>query len=296
MTDTTGSAPAGNPAGTAAGTEGAPAGTAATTTAAAADSWTAAITNPDLKGFAELKGFKTPEAAVEAYRNLEKFQGLPPERLAKIPEADDAAGQAEFNKRFGWAAPDKPEDYALPVPQGIEPDFAQAVAAKFHQIGVPKDMAIKITEAVNAISLQKMTDFDKAVELQHANDLVQLKQEWGANHDQLQELSRRAAAEFMPKAGLVDADMEAIRDAIGSAKFAKLWAGIGGSLGEAKFVDSGSPHTSGALMTPDAARTRLTQLGQDKEWFARYEKGGVREQTEYKQLKSIVANATLAAH
>lgn len=285
MTDTTGSVvDTGNPQANTADTS--------TTTTATTPAWTAALENVELKGYAELKGWKDPAAAIESYRQLEKFQGVPPDRLAKIPEAEDKEGWAAFNKRLGWAPPDKPDDYALPVPEGMADTFAKVAQAKFHEFGVPKELGQKIAGWANEFTLAQMDADNKAINTAHEQDAVKLKSEWGANHDALVETAKRAVAEYMPKTGLQDADMDAIRDAIGTAKFNKLWAGVGSTMGEAAFVEGNTTVATGA-MTPDAAKVRLQQLGQDKEWFQRKEAGGVKENNEYQLLRTIVANATL---
>lgn len=294
MIDTTGSATAGTPgATTAAGETGTTAATTATTTTT--ESWTAAFTNPDTKGFAELRGWKSPEQAVESFRNLEKLQGVPPEQLLKLPaSADDKAGWAEVHKRIGFAAPEKADDYGLSALEGFDPSFITGAQASLHKHGVPKDMAMAVMKEMGEQLGALEKDFHTNRQAAFDSDLAKLKAEWGGNFDRLVETGKRAAAEYMPKTGLETADLDAIRDAIGQAKFNKLWAGIGSTMGEAAFHE-GTTTTTPASMTPDAARVRLQQLGQDKEWFARYEKGDIKAKQEYANLRQIVANATLAA-
>lgn len=291
MTDTPGSATAGTPAATTADTTTASTSTAATTTTN--DSWTATFTNPETKGFAELRGWKSPEQAVESFRQLEKFQGLPPERLAKIPEADDAAGWAEFKGKFGWAPPAEAKDYGLSSIEGFDPGFVTGAEGVLHKHGVPKDMAQAAMKDIGGLLAEMETQFNTTRQAAFDGDLTKLKTEWGANFEGLVETGKRAAAEYMPKTGLAEGDMDAIRDAIGQAKFNKLWAGIGSTMGEASFVQSDTTKPINGLMTPDAARARIDQLSHDREWFQRYEKGGVKEVQEYNMLKNILANATL---
>lgn len=283
MTDLTGSTNVGNPAATAADGN----------TAAATGPWYGAIEDADLRGFAELKGWKGPGDAIQSYRNLEKLQGLPPERLAKIPDVDDATGWTEFNKRFGWAAPEKAEDYGLSsLDAGFDPAFIQAAEGVFHRNGLPKELAVKSMTEIGGVLKQMQDEFEAGRVTTHNGEVAQLQTEWGANYDKLIQTAARAVAEYMPKTGLGDADMDAIRDALGSAKFNKLWAGIGSTMGEAAFHE-GKTEAASLAMTPDAARVRLSQLGQDKEWFKRYESGGVKEVQEYQRLRTILANATL---
>lgn len=289
MTDTTtGSAQAGTPAADAAAGNPTP--------SPAADAWTASFTNPDTKGFAELRGWKNAEQAVESFRSLEKLQGVPAERLLKLPEtADDAAGWAEVHKRVGFAAPEKAEDYGLSSIEGINPDSVGPVQDILHKHGIPKDKAAAVFKDYIAAERAVLESVQASEQVERDTDLAKLKTEWGGNFDKLTELGKRAAGEYGPKAGLEPTDMDAIRDAIGQAKFNKLWAEIGSTTGEAKFHESDGASATPATMTPDAAKVRLAQLGQDKEWFDRYEKGGIRERQEYQRLRQIVANAAMAA-
>lgn len=278
MSETTGStAPVGNP----------PADGGQTTAPPASDKWYSAIPDADTRGFAELKGWDSPEKAIQSYRNLEKFQGLPPERLAKVPDKDDAAGWGEFNKRFGWSAPDDAKDYNIEVPEGHDPSYAEGMRGVLKEAGVPKDMAEKLIKGSNGILAQLQQAETDAYNNRAANDLASLKTEWGDNYDKLSQLAQRAKQEF--GSGLDATMLDLIEDVIGPANHAKLWANIGSKMGEAKFVD-GKVETLGP-MTPDAARARLNQLMADKGWNDRYKGGDVRARQEYQTLRDTIARA-----
>lgn len=288
MSDTNGSVDTtGNPQNTTADTTTT---TTAVTTDTTTTPWYGTIENPELKGFAELKGWKDPAAAIESYRNLEKLQGVPPERLLKIPEAGDAEGMKAINAKFGWAPPEKAEDYQLPVPEGMQDTFAKVAAAEFHKLGVPKEMAQKIAAFANNYTLSQMEADNTAIITQHNSELAALKTEWGSNFDPLVETGKRAIAEYMPKTGLTDADMDALRDTLGTAKFNKLWAGIGSTMGEAAFVDGGA-QTAPGQMTPEAALVRRGQLTNDAEWFKRYQSGDVKAVNEWNAVTSVLNHA-----
>lgn len=275
-------------------TTGNPSQTTTDTTTAADAKWYSNVQDADLRGFAELKGWDSPDKALNSYRNLEKFQGLPPERLAKIPEQADAAGWAEFNKRFGWSAPEKAEDYGLKAPEGMPSELLGPLAEKLLGRKVPAEMAKGIVDDYYAIMAESMKGEDTRLDQANANETVQLKSEWGANYDQLAQLADRAQTEFGKKAGISDDHMALMREAMGPRAFNKLWAEIGSAVGEAKFVEGGS--VAPTAMTPEAAQARLNQLGQDREWFKRYEAGGIPERQEFSRLMAIKANAAIAPH
>jgi hypothetical protein len=257
--------------------------------------WTAVITDPDVKGFAELKGWKGPEDAVKSYRDLEKFQGVPAERLLKLPETGDADGWKAINAKLGFAPPTEAKDYNLPVPDGFERGFADAMSAKFHEIGVPTEMGRKIAEAANAFNIEQMKLAEQQLDLEHKQDGEKLKAEWGGNYDKLTQLADRASDEIVKKGWISPQEMELMRDALGSAKWMKLMANLGSQQGEAAFHTNDQSQGGSYAMTPDAARVRLNQLAKDGEWMKRLEAGGVKEKQEYAQLRETLALAAAGA-
>lgn len=297
MSDNNGSAAGGQPGANGAGGEGGAAGGQGAAGGAGAGAggttpWFSTIEDTELRGFAELKKWGSPADAVKSYRELEKFQGLPPDRLAKVPDKDDADGWKAFNARFGWTAPADPKDYALPVPDGFKPDFANAMAGKFKELDVPKELGQKIAAAANEINLAQMQADEQAIELEHQQDLAKLQTEWGGNFTQLQQLANRQSDQIV-KAGWLSAEqMEGMRDVLGTAGFMKLMANLGSQQGEAKFIEGANdPAAAVGSMTPEAAQARLKQLTQDQDWYKRFQAGGVKEKQEYQQLRHIVALA-----
>lgn len=284
MSETTGSVTeTGNPSTT----------TGETTTTTAADAkWYAGLSDPDLRGFAELKGWDTPDKALISYRNLEKFQGLPPERLAKIPDAADTAGWGEFNKRFGWAPPEKAEDYGFKAPDGMDGSLLGPLAERMHKLGLPADKAKGVVDGYYEVLGEALKAEEASITAANDREVVELKSEWGAEFDKLDQQAQRASAEFFKRSGLTDEHQSLMRDAMGPKAFSKLWAEIGATMGEATFVTGDKGPAMGS-MTPEAAQARLNQLGQDTAWFKRFEAGGVPERQEFQKLQTILASATI---
>lgn len=291
MTDTTGSATAGNPGADASGTgDASTTATTTTTTAAANAPWYGGVTDAELRGFAELKGWKTPGDALTSYRNLEKLQGVPPERLLKLPEKADDPGWGEIHTKLGFAPPAAATDYGLDKIEGFDPQFVTKAQDILHAHKVPKDMASAamadigkvLGELEQAHEQQRLTAFE--------GDLAKLRTEWGGKFDELSQLGLRAANEYMPKTGLEQGDMDSIRDAIGQAKFNRLWAGIGSSMGEAAFVDGASGAQPG-VMSPDAALARRNQMVGDSDFLARFQRGESQAVAEWQRVNSALAHA-----
>ncbi len=291
MTENTGSAPAG----TGAQPPAPPAAAAAAPPAASPPAaWYGDLADDGIKGWADLKGWKTAADALASHRALETHIGVPAERLLKLPEAGDTAGLAAVHAKLGFAAPASAAEYGIDKIDGFDPAFAAAAGDVFLKHGVPKDMASGAMKEVGGL-LQKMeSDYESQRTTQFANEMTSLKTEWGANFEGLQETAKRAAAEYMPKAGLAVEDLDSIREAIGPAKFNKLWAGIGSTMGEAALVTGDRQPLLGA-MTPEAAVAKRTQLAQDSAWMARFKAGDLGAQNEWKQINDTLAHAAASS-
>jgi hypothetical protein len=88
------------------------------------------------------KGWKSADDVLKSYGDLEKHVGAPADRLIRIPDAAkiDDAFRADVFKRIGYTpegAPGKPEDYGLTVPEGMDGEYAKAIAAEAHRLGIP---------------------------------------------------------------------------------------------------------------------------------------------------------------
>ena len=286
MTDSTGSAVAGNPDANASGNEGA----TNTGTPAANAPWYGSIADAELRGFAELKGWKGLDDAVGSYRNLEKLQGVPPERLLKLPEKADDPAWNDIRAKVGFSVPEKADDYGLDKVEGFDPNFLGPAQAALHKHGVPKDMALAVMQDIAGIT----GEMEKAFETQRAakfeSELASLRTEWGGRFDELDQLGKRAATEYAQRSGLAAEDLEVMRDALGQAKFNKLWAGIGSSMGEASFVE-GTGATPVGPMSPDAALARRNQMVNDADFVQRFQKGDARAVAEWNRVNEALAHA-----
>lgn len=279
MTDTTtGSGQTGNPGADASGN---------------AQPWYSTIEDADLRGYAEVKGFKEPAALLKSYQHLEKMQGVPPDRILKLPEAGDDAGMLEVKKRLGWAPPEKAEDYGLDKLEGFDPAFVKFAGEQFHKAGLPADVVGSTMGEIGAFLKKAEDDYHANIQAKHHTEMQALEAEWGANGIALKALADRSFNEFKSQAGFEDADMDALIDAIGPAKFNRLFAAIGSTTGEAKFV-VGSEQ-SGGVMSPDAAGAKMQQLLNDQAWVKRHAAGDVSAVNEWNRLTTIRATAAASA-
>ena len=88
----------------------------------APSSWYGSFESEELRNYTEGKGFKGAEQVVQAYRELEKFRGVPETELVRIPKDADPDQLAEMYKKLG-----RPEDKT-----GYELDIADEAARDWY--------------------------------------------------------------------------------------------------------------------------------------------------------------------
>ena len=251
--------------------------------------WYAGITDPDLRGLAELKKWDSPDKALQSYKHLESHMGVPPERLLKLPEKPEDPAWAEIKSKLGFAAPDKPEDYELNVPDGFDQDYARAMAAKAKELGIPKHMLKGLSEHNNDMVKSMLEANEKASAQRQTDAIAALRAEWGGNYEQSMALAQRAEETVMNEVGLTPEAVEAWRDSDPQG-YHKLLAYIGSKMGEGRRVD-GESQPNPQAMSPEAARAQLKSRMADPDWFSRWEKGGSEERTEWKRLNGILRDS-----
>lgn len=162
---------------------------------------------------------------------------------------DIAAKLKEFD------APDSPDKYEIPAPEGADPAYLAAMREAAHKAGVPPQYVKALAEAQNAFTAQQSEAAKQAQEAAEREaaakaerDQQELKREWGSTHDAKLEGARRAALAFTP--GKDEADkmqfLQTMESRFGYAGMMKFWAAIGDHMAEAM------PHGLGAPAKPGA--------------------------------------------
>lgn len=247
----------------------------------AADHWTATIEDQDLRGFAQNKGFKDVGAVLESYRNLEKLQGLPPERLLKLPKDDTPEAWAEVYDKLG--RPETAEGYKLPVPEGGDDTFAKQAATWFHEAGLTPKQAETLAAKWNEHTTGIVTQHEEAAQTAATQALETLKTKWGPAYDQNARIVDRAAQVF----GMEEDQLLGLKAALGPAGAMEFLFNIGMRLGEDKFVSGDQP--GGFVMTPEAARARIVELTKDTDFFKRLQANDVQARGEWERLHKMAS-------
>lgn len=241
----------------------------------------------DYAQLVQTKGWKGPDDALKSYAELETFRGAPADRLIKLPEKPDDPAWADVRKRVGWAAPEKPEDYGIAVPEGYPAEYAQTIAQTAHKLGIPKDTLLalaaenqKYVEAAmkqqGETLAQRLKDADEAFAKAHGPKVAEAK-----------ELMIRT----LEKAGIDGEALADIEQALamsgdGSAlaKFRQVIAQAGAATREAVI------HTDGvgsAAMSPEQAQRTLETKRSNADWVTKALTRGTPEAEENIRLNML---------
>lgn len=155
----------------------------------------------------------------------------------KLPGKDATPEQwAEFYKAVG--APETPEAYDLPVPEGQDGVFAKTAATWFKDAGLLPQQATALaakwnefTTAQAAAAEAAETQRIAALDTRNKAEEAALKTEWGQSHDANMELARRAVRQFVPGDKAADV-VSALEERLGYAETIKFMHAIGRGLGE----------------------------------------------------------------
>jgi hypothetical protein len=250
---------------------------------------------PEDVGYIQNKGWKeSPTQVLNAYKNLEKFHGVPAEQLLKLPKSnDDQAGWDSVYTKLG--RPAKAEDYGeFKAPEGVDASFVNTERVKWadgvaHKLGFTKAQRDGLLAATFEYEHSQYSDVGKQIELAQTAQLQELKKEWGAAFDERSELGRRAVRAFLPgNAEQNSAMLNAIEGAIGTAAVLKLFSNIGQKIGEDKIPETGIRPFG---YTPEQAKSDIQQLKIElqgsKERLAVYNQGKGPDYEKMKKLNQI---------
>lgn len=245
--------------------------------------WTSGL-NEDLRGYVQNKGFKDVPMLADGYRSLEKFHGVPENRLVKVPEkADDAAGWEQVFSKLGRPATAK--DYKIAMPEkGGDPEFAEMAKGMFYDAGLTQAQADKVSAKWNDYVGSIQNTQREAHNAEFVKQETALKKEWGKAFDQNASIARKACATF----GIDTPTAEKIESVLGTAGIMKLFHNIGSKLGEDGLVIGNSRMGAGAL-TPAAAQARKNFLLSDPDYVTRYLSKKEPEYSEMIQLHKFIS-------
>lgn len=189
------------------------------------------LTDPSLREYATTKGWKAPDEALKAMKELEA----------------------------SYTPPASADAYKLPVAEGDSGEFAKTAATWFHEAGVTQTQAEKLAAKWNEFAVAQQsaqTEAQKQAEAsaKTANEegLNKLRAEWpGEKYDENVELGRRA----VKAAGVSEAVLEKLyTHGAQDADLLKMFAFFGKQFKEGTLVPGGGG--TGAQPNDVEARAR----------------------------------------
>ena len=232
----------------------------------------------DLKGHPSAQKFKTPEAALRSYIELEKTLGKD-----KIPIPGDNASPEEmesFFKKLG--RPDDPSGYKVEMPEGVKlnEEAFEMYKGLAHKAGLTNAqfgrMVQTAFEMEKGLSEKAVADFNAQLE----QDRKALQNDWGDKYNE----NVHKADLALEKSGVKDiwkwADERGVRN---DPTFTRLMAHFGNNLSEDSGIRGGG--SFGAL-TAVTAQSQLDVLMGDPAKKDAYLKG---DKTLVKQITELNA-------
>ena len=264
---------------------GAPNGTATSTSSpppASPPAWFSDFKNDTVKQFLTTKNFSGPEQIAESYLNLEKFHGVPPEKLIKLPEKLEGEEARAIFERLG--APKDAKEYELPKDEKSDQKFLEWAETAFHKNSLTKTQAQSIVKEYNDFMNSQIGSMNEA----RKNSILQadttLKKEWGAKYDANINVAKQGAKIL----GLDAATLDLMEAKQGRDVLFKNLLRIGASVGESTFVD-GNSATTAATKTPEQAQAEIKQLMADKKFVKQVARGDVEATARWNELNKLAA-------
>lgn len=241
---------------------------------------------------------ESPLKVLEGYRNLEKFHGVPADKIIKLPASDDPAEWGAIYDRLG--RPESPDKYgmdSIQVPEGVELDSetVNKFDALFHQSGITKSQRDSILNEYVKFEGERTAAMQQKIDQETAIQVDALKKEWGSKFDERVDMARRAFKSFLPDGADKDAVAAAFEQSVGPAVAAKMFANLADKLGEDKFHDDSEPADQRFGYSREQAindkNTLMNELKSDRSRLDAYNRGKGLDYEKMMRLNKIIAGA-----
>lgn len=254
----------------------------------------------DIIGYLQNKKWdkESPLKVLEGYRNLEKFHGVPADKIIKLPSDDNPDAWDSIYSKLG--RPETPDKYgfdSLKIPEGVDvnKERISKFDTIFHKSGITKSQRDYVLNEYLQFEAQVNQETQSKYEQEKAIQLDALKQEWGGKYDERLDLARRALKSFLPDGVDKDEVAAAFEMSVGPAIAAKMFANLADKLSEDKFHDdSGNNETKFGYSREQAVNDRNTlmaELKSDRTRLDAYNRGKGFDYEKMARLNKIIAGA-----
>lgn len=247
------------------------------------------LTDEDV-GFIQNKQWEGAQDVVKSYRELEKLNGVPKERLLKLPEdmSDVEALNSIYDK---LGRPESADKYSMgEVPEGltINEGFRDKMFNVAHAAGLSESQFKALSEAYNGSIAEQIAEAQAADQEAGQAELQALQKEWGSAYEGRTALAKRAIKAF----GADEATLQLLESGTGAAGLIKLFANIGEKLGEDKFVDDNTPGGKSFTKTPEQLKadkeSLMNEIKANPDRLAAYNKGQGNDYQRVKRLNEML--------
>lgn len=235
----------------------------AASSTSANEPWYKSFQDADARGFAEVRGWKSPEDTVKSFQNLEKLLGSKANAVMIPGEGATDEERAAFFEKIG--RPGSPDNYA--VPDALKEDATvKGFAAEAHKLGMTSSQFEGVMKFVAEQGAAQAATTNAQRDAAAEADMDALRKDNpGIKYDQLLEHGRRAVQSF----GLDQPTLDKLESAMGTRGMLEFMAKIGASTAETPFIDG---QRSGGAPSPEAARIEFEGIKKDqafmKKWMA----------------------------
>lgn len=245
---------------------------------------------PEVKGWWQNKGLPLddPKAfgtkLTELYQQAEKFIGVPPDQVVRIPKSDAKPEDIRaYHERLG--APKEAKDYDLAAL--TDTSMADAIRAAAHNAGVTKDAASAIGKAVAAVQASAKEQQNTLDAAKLAEQKANLQKNWGDkfayNHLQAIEGARRL--------GITPEGVKALEGQIGYDAVMEAMRKIGANTRESDFITAPGGSSNGEVTTVEGARAKKAELMADPSFVTKYNDGDPAAKREMTRLNEMIVGA-----
>jgi hypothetical protein len=248
----------------------------------------AAGADPSHRDFAVGKGWKSPDDAIQSYRELEKVYRASDKVV--VPGKDATPEQlATFHRAIG--VPDKAEGYTFDLPTvkdeagndaqlEIDTGFFEPMKELALKNGVPATAFKGLAEGF----VQWQLDQQAADISRHDTDWSAKQKEWGAE-------AQAKTADVLAACRFLEIDREgraALQMALGAGKAAELLARVGGMVGEDPLRGSGGKQFG--VASAAEAQAQVDAMIGDKETAAKLRAKDPTAVARYNRLNDAIAH------
>lgn len=267
-----------------------------TTTTTTDPAWHAGITDAELVGHIQTKGWhsmtavEAASAAAKSHREAERMLGAKSTHdvmlVPKDPNSPDWAGVYE---KFGQPKDAKGYDLAgVKFTDGtaLDEKFVDLIRDTAFKNHVPAAVAPEFAKAV----VKFMEDADKAEQADTTAALAveqdKLAKNWGNNTAQ-NKLVAQAAVRAL---GLDPAVVATLESVVGYSAVMEMFRNIGARLGEDRYITNENGRGANGVMTREQAVARKAELMKDGDWTKKYMAGSVEHSREMTSLNTIITS------